>query len=421
MRKLATLTLALSALVLRSNAQISGSNLYLQGNYVEIGMTQYATYGASSAPAGYHPHPAGGGLGFVADPYHTGWDTSTASSTSHYMGDYFYPGSPYEGWEIQIDTNRHQEFNMSSGSSIGTLTSYTTSGSKKSGTWVGTFDSIQISQTTTLDTTDLYFTLTVTMTNLSHVPLDNIYYLRTVDPDNDETWPGGSFVTNNAIENQSTDTTVVSATGTGYSWAYLALGTTDTNATALTYLSWPISGTLDLTTMYGETYVDGGTMYTQGSTNTGDYAIGLVTMIPHLSTVDSAGDSVYRTTPMLHPANSATVTLFYAFSEEAKDSAIARMSRPASAPSLNVNNVNEAASVKVYPNPSKDIVNISGLDATDHVVLYDMMGNAMEQNWNVTGRSINTFRYNNEAAGAYLLIVTDATGNIKARVSVTKL
>jgi len=293
-----------------------------------------------------------------------------------------------------------------------------------SGTWSGTYDSIQLTQVTTLDTTQLYFTISVTMTNMSTTPVDSVYYFRTLDPDNDETWPGGGFPTKNVIEHQSTDTTVVSATGLGYpSMSFLALGTTDTNSTALVYASWPNPATRDISTMYNQTYTDAATLYTQGSTNSLDVAIGLITFVPHLATVDSAADSVWRTTSTYytkHPANKATFTYFYAFSPDAMDSAIARLHQVSSLP-LSISNVNNNPVVNVYPNPSRDILNITGLNATDKVTLYDMMGRVVEQDWVVTRAGMNTFRYGNVPAGAYLVVVTDSNGNIRDRTPVRKM
>jgi hypothetical protein len=149
-----------------------------------------------------------------------------------------------------------------------------------------------------------------------------------------------------------------------------------------------------------------------------------VVFVPHLATVDSAADSVARTTATtLHPANSASFTYFYAFSPDAVDSAIAHPSQPntTTPPSLAIKNVNTVADVKVYPNPSKDMINVTGLTAGDNVTLYDMVGRNMGQDWVAGGQRINSFSYNNVPTGAYLLTVSDANGNVKARASVRKM
>ena len=407
----------------RANAQMVGSDIFLKGKYVEVGIGALGYYGSdSSAPAGYNPHCAGcsvtNGIGFVADPAMTSWTT--------YNGDYFLPGSPFEGWELQVNGHRVRGINGFPSGAVGANTSYTTSGSSVIGIWQGTFDSVAITQTTSLDTNSLYFTTNVTVTNLATTPQNDLYYFRSVDPDNDETWLGGSFVTSNLIEHQNPDsvlTSVVSASSTGSRVQYMAMGTTDSASRAIIYSSWPMDSTVDLATVYNETYSGGSTYYGEAIPHVSDIAIGLTMYIPHLATVDSAADSVMRTTSTVarHPANSATFHYFTAFSADAVDSAIAAANTPGTVPSLNIKNINTVADVKVYPNPSKDIINVSGLTVGYHISLYDKVGRNMQQNWNVGSQKINTFSYSNVPSGAYLLIVSDANGNVKARVSVRKM
>ena len=81
-----------------AEAQIVGANAFMKGNYVEVGVNTCGAYGSNALPpAGYHPTEFSG-LGFVADSDMDGWTTGTPD----YCGDYFVPGSPVEGWEIQI-------------------------------------------------------------------------------------------------------------------------------------------------------------------------------------------------------------------------------------------------------------------------------------------------------------------------------
>ncbi len=348
------------------------------------------------------------------------------------MGDYFLPGMPFEGWDLEINGQRCQGYNTGSGSSTlitsagtatGTNLSYAATGSKVSGTWQGMYDSVAITQITTLDTNDMYFTVKVILTNTAVAPKNNIYYLRSLDPDNDQSWLGGGFPTHNVIEYQSTDTSIVSATGYSSTSAYLALGTADTAATALIYNSWPIAIGSSLASAYSGT-MSGEFTGPVGTDHAGDIAIGLIMYIPHLSTVDSAGDSVYRTTSVAatrHPKNSASFTYFYAFSKDAADSAIAHTILTYPAVTLGtISNVNSVADVRVYPNPSKDQITITGLAATDRVALYDMVGRSAGQDWVVSQDGASTFRYNNVPTGAYVVVVTDSSGNIKSRVPVRK-
>jgi hypothetical protein len=160
------------ALSFGAQAQMVGTDVFLRGAYVEVGIGHLGYYGSdAAAPSGYHPHGSTK-VGFVADPGMTGWSTGS----SHYMGDYFLPGSPFEGWDLQVtsDAVRCQGYNTgSSGSAFvtsgggpytGANLSYSTSGSTVIGTWQGTIDSMTVTQVTTLDTNALYFTVAVTFT-----------------------------------------------------------------------------------------------------------------------------------------------------------------------------------------------------------------------------------------------------------------
>ena len=431
MKKLFTLFIGLGAL--QASAQMDSCNVFLQGNYVEVGISPTGSYGTSvQAPSGYHPHgglsgstynPCSGTgtgmrLGFVADPARDGWSVGTPA----YVGDYFLPGAPFEGWEIQVDTNRSQQFNMTAGGFTGSCTgsniAYTATGGTVSSTWQGYYDSLQITQVTTLDTGALFFKMSVTLTNLSVLGVNNIYYFRSLDPDNDESWTGGSFGTTNTIVHQGPDTTVVTATGSTGAITKLALGSLDTNSRCLIYTSWPLTSGVDLSTLYNGTY---SATYATGASVTADVAIGLVYHIAHLATVDSASDSVYRTTTTYtrHPANSVTFNFFYAFSQAGLDSALSAFSRTASTGSLKVNNVNATSEVKVFPNPTNDQISVSGLIAGDRVLVIDMMGKEYVLDVNASGIS-DKYSLSTLSKGNYLLVVKDIDGNVRSRVKIQK-
>lgn len=334
---------------------------------------------------------------------------------------------------MQVDTAKAQSQScmgfFGSGGLTGANTGYATSGTKVIGTWEGMMDSITIKQETTLDTLDLYFTMRITLTNTASVPKNNIYYMRSVDPDNDQTWPMGSFMTKNTIEYQlpnAANAVVVSARGTGDTTSYVALGTADTNAKCIIYPALSIPVTTDLSTVMDGTYPGG--LFAAGSINTTDQGIGLAFYVNHLAPVDSASDSVaYKTTNAvnhrLHPANQKSFTFFYAFSRRAVDSAIKQLVDTVTHVPVTptaVNNINENTVVKVYPNPTHDMINITNLEATDKVIIYDMMGKAINANWMIINSPLNTFSLQNIAKGNYILIVNDANGSLKARVPIRK-
>ncbi|GAB3537893.1 hypothetical protein GCM10027443_31690 [Pontibacter brevis] len=83
-----------------ADAQQVGGEAFLKGQYLEVGIAECGSFGtAGSAPAGYHPNMSGNRLGFVADADQNGWDIGTPP----YNGEYFLPGSPEEGWGVEIN------------------------------------------------------------------------------------------------------------------------------------------------------------------------------------------------------------------------------------------------------------------------------------------------------------------------------
>jgi len=290
-------------------AQIDSCNAFLKGNYLEVGVNTTGAFGSSvAAPAGYHPkggspvnntcYPSncvasGAGLGFVADPRKDGWTVGTPP----YFGDYFLPGSPQEGWSFQVDTFRVDAWNgnsycgsttpfnyfsttgsvvMQSGFGNG---SYSAIAKKRQAIWTGIFDSIKITQKTILDTSKVFFTVYETIENLSAETKRGLYYLRTVDPDNDEPEPGGGFSTNNTIvyklpnDNHATLVSAVGATG-----AYLGLGTLDCRAKCFIINSGldPQPASDGYSHGLQDMYSGDNSFYTYSGSHSADQGIGLV-------------------------------------------------------------------------------------------------------------------------------------------------
>ena len=303
-------------------SQMVGDNIFLQGAFVEIGIAPNGGFGSTlNAPAGYHPNnpgdffydPAAGtatsltsNLGFVADYGADGWTVGTPP----YFGDFYLPGTPQEGWAIEVNGEEADAYIPSYQSDpstgytgfggitvpvgtglSGTNVLYSNSGGVIKGLWQGTdvtsSGTLAIRQTTILDTTKLYFTVNVVLTNTSATTMNNIYYLRTLDPDNDETY-SGDYTTINTIVNQlpnPTNKVLVSATGTVYTNAFIGLGTKDCRAKCMIF-----SGTLapeySLDSLYNYPAATGYT-YGQGDVYTQDVGIGLSYALGSLAPGDS--------------------------------------------------------------------------------------------------------------------------------------
>jgi hypothetical protein len=284
----------------------------MQGNYLEVGIAPNGGFGTTiDAPTGYHSRPASVGsvydpgtntffsrilaLGFVADYGKDGWSTGSPD----YYGDYFLPGYPQEGFSIQTNGSYADAWtrlymnNPSTGFSgtiSGSNTLFTNTGGIKQATWQGTMGNLSVKQVTTLNDTDLFFTISVVLKNSGSSTISNVYYVRTVDPDNDWATSTAQGTTINKIQYQlpsTNDRVLVTARGPVHTDAYLGLGTRDCRARAF-YVSRgnvsPPNGTSPQDVYNG---TPAATIFQSGA-DTADQGIGIVFNLGNVA----AGDSV---------------------------------------------------------------------------------------------------------------------------------
>lgn len=300
-----SLFLLLTGFAFGANAQFVNCNVFLQGNYVEVGININGAFGSSeAAPSGYHQR--GGvtmkntcttgcsgtaGLGFVADPAKDGWTVGSPA----YFGDYFLPGSPQEGWSLEDNNAQGNAWNQSAGCGSGVLfsgantitgtnVSQMFNGYQSIGVWQGiNRDSIAITQTTEIDTGNVFFTVSITLKNTSAFTRNNVYYMRTVDPDQEVTI-NSDYTTINNIDYQLPDSlnaTLVSATGEHFASAYLGLGTLDCRAKCF----WINSG-LAPTVNCDSLYLGSSTVHYSGK-DTADAGMGIVFRLGNMAPGDS--------------------------------------------------------------------------------------------------------------------------------------
>jgi len=380
-------------------------DIFIPGQYVEIGIGTLGAFGTETAPpAGFNPdvYVSGYGaycLGMVADPDMDGWSVGYPA----YFGDYFLPGDPVEGWCIQANGTRNDAyyqngaFTSSYGSGgltlSGNTSSYTNTGGVMTGVWTGTaYGGLSITQTTVLDTNNLYFVTTVNLTNTGTDTLTGIYYMRECDPDQEEAWTG-DFTTNNNIDYTGSDSVLVSATGTYYpSRSYLGLGTKCANATPFicAYDLLP-SESEGLDALYNGT---AGDVYYSGST-TQDVGVGLVF---------SVGD--------LAPGASTSIAYTYIESSSAVSSALNAICPTAdTSSSTAVTNVPFEKGITISPNPAKDFIDIESdgnLGKAD-MTIYDMNGKKILQTQlELSNRNLSVPI--NLQDGVYVVELTSATG-----------
>lgn len=195
-------TLFASLLALVGIAQINPNGGYLMGDVVEIGVHNHGHEGAPNL-TGSHARTNSTSdvyFGFVANPQNDGW--------TNYDGDFFTPGSPENGFGLEINGVNYSNNGVNVVSFIGTqyeipgsLTNYEQNGDCISLQWDGSVNNVGITIVYSLNVTQLYYTTEVTLTNNTGSTLNNLYYYRNLDPDNNQSI-NFNYSTTNTIVSQ---------------------------------------------------------------------------------------------------------------------------------------------------------------------------------------------------------------------------
>ena len=236
----------------RSFGQLVGTDCFLQGRFLEVGVNQMGGFGTCTSPATYHPHVCcgtvtaftpGGNLDAVYDWGHDGWSVGSPQL----MGVYSIPGFPQEGWSIQVGATEYRNGawgGVCTGAFAipGGHTGYTNVGGRATEYWNGNVAGLNIKSQTRIDTMASWVVVTAVIRNTTATPIAGIYYQRTLDPDNTSFW-SGTPVTRNRIVHQNEDgrhmvmvsangETAASGTTPAYNAtnSYLALATKDCRA-----------------------------------------------------------------------------------------------------------------------------------------------------------------------------------------------
>lgn len=218
-------------------------DVFLKGDYIELGINKLAgSFGTvAQAPSGFTY--AGKQLGFIADYGKDGWTTGTPP----YAGDYFVPGTPEEGWTLQwVDASgqstRFNNYGLMSlfdsfpqdkvGIPTSTLTN-TSSGNTQSAVWEGlalgpSGQRLKVTQTIRFRKDALYFAMNTVITNVGTVPVRSVEFMRNVDPDQEEPWTSNFATKNYTVEDGARHLAVGQAPN--YPALTLGLGTIDDRA-----------------------------------------------------------------------------------------------------------------------------------------------------------------------------------------------
>ncbi|GEP98254.1 Ig-like domain-containing protein [Chitinophaga cymbidii] len=223
-----------------THAQMVSGNGFLKADYIEAGVRPNGAFGTTvKCPENYFYHTNtsfNGRLGFISDVGKDGWDVGSPA----YIGDYFLPGSPYEGFSVQIDGTRHLNSGFNHDDIPGAVTGFSTTDVSQTVEWTGNIGDLEVRQEFSVEKTKGFILIRVYLVNKGTTDLVNVYYTREVDPDNEQT-QGGGFNTKNVIEQQNPNaisTALISAQGLSFS-SYLGLGSRDCRAKVSVPSGWP--------------------------------------------------------------------------------------------------------------------------------------------------------------------------------------
>ena len=182
-------------------AQMVGGNAYMIGDYIEVGIDEYGHEGTTNLPGS---HSRGGVVtgsyfGFVSNAQMDGW--------VNYDGDFFTPGNPENGFGFDIEG---AEYSNNAGSGFvpmheipGFIMDYWETSDSVRVVWVGqVVDFIEVTIVYEMQKNLLYYTTTVAVENIWGSAIDDIYYYRNLDPDNNQSI-GWGYETTNTIVSQS--------------------------------------------------------------------------------------------------------------------------------------------------------------------------------------------------------------------------
>lgn len=228
-------------LLIGGMSSASAQDVFLQGTYMEVGVSPGGSLGTdNNAPGGFNTT---GQLGFIADVDKDGWTEGQPG----FVGDYFMPGSPEEGWSLEW-TVGGTEFNFNNvyleGEDDMPVQSHLDKsyGAYKVSEWIGNAvndtQSVQIKQVLQFHKDSLQFSFTVTLKNTGNTILESLEYMRNLDPDQEEPITG-DYTTRNYVKHQpgvggNTDTAMVVAEALSYSNYKMIIASINSNAVVST-------------------------------------------------------------------------------------------------------------------------------------------------------------------------------------------
>jgi hypothetical protein len=193
-----------------------GTNAFVKGNYLELGINGAGCLVTNAAaPTGYHPNSGTGAvMSMVSDNAKDGWTTGSPVQS----GDYFFPGTPFEGFKVEFNGTLYQ--NITSEGSLGIPGANQPaidSPTEKKAIWQGaTAGLFSIKQTITVGVNNTFATFRIVLKNTSSSTA-NILYSRVADPDQEHAYSTNFNTINTVVSQYPTNSrSLVKALGLSY-------------------------------------------------------------------------------------------------------------------------------------------------------------------------------------------------------------
>ena len=190
----------------RSETSANG-DVFLGGNYIELGISKGGSFGTSTSPKSktFHPNDTKNRLGMVVD--NDGWDVGKAPTT----GDFFLPGSPEECYILAYRCNgstyqyRVADRNVQSGT-LSWKAPPTAKDASKGDTLRAivtgeTPQGVKLTITYSFGVNDRYYRTKVEIENTAGMDITDVRFVRSFDPDQDQGKTGNYDTYNKVICN----------------------------------------------------------------------------------------------------------------------------------------------------------------------------------------------------------------------------
>ena len=201
-------TFALEELTVGARSETSANgDVFLGGNYIELGISKGGSFGTSTSPKSktFHPNDTKNRLGMVVD--NDGWDVGKAPTT----GDFFLPGTPEECYILAYRCNgrtyqyRVADQNVQSGT-LSWKTPPTAKDASKGDTLRAivtgeTPQGVKLTITYSFGVNDRYYRTKVEIENTAGMDITDVRFVRSFDPDQDQGKTGNYDTYNKVICN----------------------------------------------------------------------------------------------------------------------------------------------------------------------------------------------------------------------------